>query len=935
MKKCIAFLLIIAMLNSLVCYADVMDSEELEIIMEDDSQSHENELDIQMSESEVHGVDELILDDIAIEDSDLIELEPDTELAGNASTPLLFPVKIGNINGIETEFYKSLEYYITNTESDKYNPGLAHMLVALAGAAYNEQKEDGQSGLLTPENAGYKSKSKELRHITKAYKDLGFDDYQVFNYYNNPDDRAYGEDNVAFSIGRKQLSDDDALVLIVVRGSCGKLPDFEKKDLTVSSDWQSNFKIKTNSKGWHLGFARAADKVYSALKSFLKNRQYSDAAMKSNVRYVITGHSRGAAVANLLAVKLHDEKVPNSKVYDYNFACPDTVKGFKLANLKRNHENIFNICNSADLVSFIPGVIGDAVSGVGYVGVEKILKEKYKSLFVSWGKYGTTWFYCKNWNDPKEFDLTRTFRDVKKSPHDTKYYIPDIGKNTYKFYSRKKIVARGIYLGVKNRIDDIINVIYPQYFIAPEDIVEAKVTVKDQVYTGKALKPDVSVILNKKTLKKGTDYSVSYKNNKNIGTATVTVTGKGSYTGTKKATFSINPKAVTGFALSAGDKQITASWKKVTGVTGYQIQYDVKKDFTSANNVTIKNNSTKNVIKGLSPGETYYARIRSYKTVNKKKFYSAWSGVKKAKTSGTTGTTIQLDKESLSLNVGDTYQLTCFVTEGVSGSVQFSSSNAAVATVDANALITAVGVGEATITASMDNGATATCEVTVSNSGVPTSITINDGDTLTLSVGQTYKLKAVLEPSTSTAEIHWMVDRDYRDVSAFWTDFLTVSADGVITALKEGTIPVFAMTKGVDNKTLQDKIQVTIVPSNGVTQLYSDGILKLLGVINEHRENNTHMLTINPDLCELAKQQLENKLNGGSITLASGEYGWYYHSDYSTSSDGDDLLYAALNMIMDTKSSVRNGFCDPKYHEIGIATQFQSPWWEYGFYVLK
>ena len=74
---------------------------------------------------------------------------------------------------------------------------------------------------------------------------------------------------------------------------------------------------------------------------------------------------------------------------------------------------------------------------------------------------------------------------------------------------------------------------------------------------------------------------------------------------------------------------------------------------------------------------------------------------------------LQLDKESLSLNVGDTYQLTCFVSHGLSGSVTFSSSNAAVATVDANALITAVGVGEATITASMDNGAIATCEVTV------------------------------------------------------------------------------------------------------------------------------------------------------------------------------------------------------------------------------
>lgn len=296
---------------------------------------------------------------------------------------------------------------------------------------------------------------------------------------------------------------------------------------------------------------------------------------------------------------------------------------------------------------------------------------------------------------------------------------------------------------------------------------------------------------------------------------------------------------------------------------------------------------------------------------------------------------LQLDKESLSLNVGDTYQLTCFVSHGLSGSVTFSSSNAAVATVDANALITAVGVGEATITASMDNGAIATCAVTVSNPGVPTSITIDEADTLTLSVGQTYKLKAILEPATSTAEIHWMVDRDYTNLDAFWTDFLTVSANGTVTALKEGKITVYAMTKGADNKTLQDKIQVIIVPSNGKTQLYSDGILKLLGVINEHREKKTHMLTINPSLCDIAQQQLNNKLSGGDITLSSSEYGWYYHSDYSTASDGDKFLYQNLNMKMDLNSNINDGFCDPMYHEIGIATQYQSPWWVYGFYVLR
>ena len=74
-------------------------------------------------------------------------------------------------------------------------------------------------------------------------------------------------------------------------------------------------------------------------------------------------------------------------------------------------------------------------------------------------------------------------------------------------------------------------------------ISNATVTVADQTYAGgKELKPSPTVKLNGKTLKSGRDYTVSYANNKNVGTATITITGKGNYTGTKKATFKIVKK---------------------------------------------------------------------------------------------------------------------------------------------------------------------------------------------------------------------------------------------------------------------------------------------------------------------------------------------------------------------------------------------------------
>jgi hypothetical protein len=164
------------------------------------------------------------------------------------------------------------------------------------------------------------------------------------------------------------------------------------------------------------------------------------------------------------------------------------------------------------------------------------------------------------------------------------------------------------------------------------DLSKAKVTVEAQVYTGKALKPDVKVVLNKKTLRAAKDYKVSYKANKAIGTATVTVTGMGGYAGTATGAFVINPKPVIGLTLTAGSKRLTASWNKGKGITGYQLQYSLKKGFAPAKKVTIAEADTvSKVIKSLQSGKTYYVRIRAYAKVEDKAYWSAWSDAQSVK----------------------------------------------------------------------------------------------------------------------------------------------------------------------------------------------------------------------------------------------------------------------------------------------------------------
>ena len=106
----------------------------------------------------------------------------------------------------------------------------------------------------------------------------------------------------------------------------------------------------------------------------------------------------------------------------------------------------------------------------------------------------------------------------------------------------------------------------------------------------------------------------------------------GNYAESVDVAFKINPKPVALSKLTAGTKQLTVTWKKGKNITGYQVQYSLKKNFASARTVTIKKAATvSTVLKKLTSKKVYYVRVRTYKTVKGKKYYSAWSKAKAAK----------------------------------------------------------------------------------------------------------------------------------------------------------------------------------------------------------------------------------------------------------------------------------------------------------------
>ncbi len=250
------------------------------------------------------------------------------------------------------------------------------------------------------------------------------------------------------------------------------------------------------------------------------------------------------------------------------------------------------------------------------------LETKYKGFYIDWAQKGSATGYDVEYSVNANMSGAVS-KHLTASKPDTLTVSGLSGDKTYYVRVRSYTNVNGkVYYGAWSDIKSIKT--------ANNDITKATVSgISTKAFTGKAITQNVTVKVGNTVLKNGTDYTVSYSNNKKVGKATVKITGKGKYGGVITKTFKINPAKQEIQKLTAKSKAFFVDWAQKGSATGYEIQYATNSKFTGAKKVTITNNKTdKTTVSKLSANKKYYVRVRSYTTVGGTKYYGAWSATK-------------------------------------------------------------------------------------------------------------------------------------------------------------------------------------------------------------------------------------------------------------------------------------------------------------------
>lgn len=328
---------------------------------------------------------------------------------------------------VELPFEWNEKWFGGNSPS-VYNHGLAKIACALSEVSYVNLKTD-----------------PNLNQLKNVYKKLGVAE-QNMEFHYQLDYKAPGleKDQAAFSIAAKEINSAKGkrtLIFLTIRGTPYSAPEWISNVNVADSTHESTL--------IHEGFFRTQTLIQKALIYYLLKRKIDP----DTTYFLITGHSRGAALSNLLGAQLADQGYFDTEnIYVYTFAAPNVSQQEKVSDPKYNF--IWNIINPEDIVPTVP------------------LKTSGKKKEWNYGKFGQSKVFANYWNtDPEIYTdeyipgVNKYFSQIMRRdyyPFKTGTYIPslvtrilsDLYHNVNEFYDAP--------ISLRNQAEKIFYKIYPE-----------------------------------------------------------------------------------------------------------------------------------------------------------------------------------------------------------------------------------------------------------------------------------------------------------------------------------------------------------------------------------------------------------------------------------------------------------------------------------------
>lgn len=375
-------------------------------------------------------------------------------------------------------------------------------------------------------------------------------------------------DNVSFTIGKTLLQNSDGWYYV------DKLPSYVNNNQYTIQYKSTITKEAKTSPGKEYEKGNSVDKYENVGSTYWSNIELPITKTRSLVSY-----------------------------YYYHFCGKDTgiYANYGLTS-KYNHEDTIKNVNSV------------YVSSSGNDSDDP----RYKYYYLKW-KSNNNWAKCKSGttcNGVYGSHGERSYAWYKKSQYQNRKLV--------KYYKYTKQTG---WMSSKD-----VNATSVKYRFKPSNKGALTFTyskISNKTYTGKQQRPSLSIKYGGNTLRRDTDYTLSYGTNRSIGKAYIKIIGKGNYMGTTYCYFNIVPKRMAiSSAKSGAKKKITVKYKKLSGASGYRIAY--RKKGTSK---WYYKNTTKTyyTLSKLKSKKYYYVEVRAYKTVSGKKYYGSYSKAKRVK----------------------------------------------------------------------------------------------------------------------------------------------------------------------------------------------------------------------------------------------------------------------------------------------------------------